>query len=114
MPPVAMTSSELGRLSDALESLREIDADFTVLQAHMLVLIADQPGIGVGEAAEKLGVPTSTASRIASLLGKFGSRGREGLMLVTIEEKAEDRRVKLLTLTNKGERVVEKLRKVLT
>lgn len=110
----SLTSSELGRLSDALELLRGIDPDLTILQAHILVLIADQPGMSVGELAEALETSSATVSRIASILGKFGSRGREGLMLVAIEEKPEDRRVKLLSLTPKGERVVEKLRSILS
>jgi len=103
------TVDQLGRMQEVMEYLREIDADMTVLTLQALLLVAERPGISMLDVMAKLGVASSTTSRIMSRLGKYGSLGKDGLNLLETAEWPQDRRIKTATLTSRGKRVVERI-----
>lgn len=109
------TSSPLARALDALAYLQELDRDMPVLAARCLMTVAEAgpEGVSIRDLMTKLDVVNSTVSKMVARLGKHGSGSVPGLNLLSAEESAEDRRVKIVTLTPKGERAAEKLRDLL-
>jgi DNA-binding MarR family transcriptional regulator len=108
------TSLEFERQLAALAYLHRLDPDMNVLAVRVLLTISAQPGLTVGEIAEKLEAFSSTVSRVVARLGKRGGQGNNaGLHLIEMEEKAEDARQKMITLTPKGRKVMDRIQELL-
>lgn len=89
-----------------LALVRAIQSHDPYLQAHqleLLMMIASNSGISVGDLAELLGVSVSSASRSLVKLGYT----RNGL--VRLREDPEDRRKKRVELSRKGTQLLESL-----
>ena len=56
--------------------------------------------------AEHVEIEGSTASRIAGMLGKYGRAGKDGYRLVEYTDDPHDRRVRRLSLNDRGARVL--------
>lgn len=106
-------TSILRRLRAQLSVLRGIDPDITVLQAQFFVELAllEQAGADTRTSvlAERLTIHQSTATRCTDLLGSHGRGGRRGAKLVRRDADPHDRRMKRLTLTSKGTRLIAEL-----
>jgi DNA-binding MarR family transcriptional regulator len=99
---------QLDRLSAGCEYLQSVDRDMTAATLRVLLTIAANPGISSTKLTEKVGLPSSTISQTVSRLGKYGMGDKAGLGLVVSEENPQDRRIRLFTLSSKGEKVLEK------
>lgn len=108
-PVTAMSVAHLNKLRDALEILRGLHPAITVNQALVFVLIVVNPGITQRQIMEQSGLSDSSTSRIIDILGKWGNRGTEGLLLIDAKESESDRRTKEYSLTAKGRAIVDKL-----
>lgn len=96
-------------LFSALARLRDRHADMTLLQAQCLALVAANPDITQIDLCRATGMSDATASRTIAMLTDIGSRAVEGMDLVRMTVNPEDRRVRLLSLTSKGKRLMDDL-----
>ena len=80
--PVAKTKGEVMPIETALkylETIRNIDSEMPLQQAHCLLLIAKaQDGCSLTELANKAGIGLATASRYVAALGKINRKKEEG------------------------------------
>lgn len=104
-----MSQKQVDGVVQALETLRDIDADMPVTMGLSLLLIARNEGLSLKELANKAGVGMASASRYVAAFGKPGKPGGKGLGLVTAVEDPEERRKKIITLTPKGKTFINKL-----
>jgi DNA-binding MarR family transcriptional regulator len=102
---------ECARVAQALKRLNDIHPEMTVRQAIALMKVAAYPGIKQRELRQDIGrdgkpAADSVASRVLAVLSDVGIGGLEGLGLVDMTPSREDRREKLLTLSDKGLRII--------
>jgi len=88
----------------AIRSIEAASVPVTVPQHRVLVLLAAEGEMTVGEIAELAGVNQSSASRLCDRLQKLG--------LVRRRRGAEDGRVVRVGLTEEGKRVVDSVTEV--
>lgn len=96
-------------LIQALEELRDLDADMPIAQALSLLLIAKNEGMSLKDVAQQAGVGMASASRYVAAFGRPVKEGAKGHGLVAAVEDPEERRKKIITLTPKGRTFVNKL-----
>jgi DNA-binding MarR family transcriptional regulator len=94
-------------LVKALQRLRDLHPEMTVLQAQFFLLVASEPGLTQRELWGRLDASDTAASRILAALSDIGDRGRPGLDLITMKVQKSDRRTRLVTLTPKGQRLID-------
>ncbi len=99
----------LKRLTDAIRELRNFSAVLNLQAAHILLLVAEDPGITSKEIAKKTGLSQSSCSRNISLLSEINRLGKPGLNLVKSMEDPEERRRKIVHLTEKGKELTDKI-----
>jgi DNA-binding MarR family transcriptional regulator len=111
-----MTDAEKNALSNLIAAL----APFRILNPNMpmqyvtaLILVALKQGESVKEYARINGVSQSLMSRHFSDLGDINRHHEEGLKLVEKSYDPMDRRTQQVTLTKKGQRVVEEMLRAL-
>lgn len=92
-----------------LAALREIDPYIPSQTAECLLVIAVNPGITMQRLSELTGLAQSSCSRNVALLSKFQRLGKEGYDLVEAVDDPRERRRKIVYLTSKGQRVVNKV-----
>lgn len=92
-----------------LLALRELDADMPVNQAVCFAWIALNEGRTQVELRQDLDMASSTSSRNLAALSKVHRLGKPGLDMIEWVENPEDRRAKLLYLSNKGKHLVSKM-----
>jgi DNA-binding MarR family transcriptional regulator len=90
------------RLNSILTLFRGHDTEMPVQQMLVFCWVALNDGGVQRDLCAALDMPHSTASRNLSALSPIHRLGKPGLGLVTWSESVEDRRVKLLVLTDKG------------
>lgn len=100
-------------LMRALARLRDLHEDMTLLQAMTFLCVAANPGIQQRGLYDKLDMEDSSASRTLALLSDVGARGFAGLDLIKAKIDPQDRRMRLLSLTPKGARLMDDLAKTL-
>lgn len=103
---------EILHFTRLLQELQKIDSEFPLQYALCLSEIAVNEGMSLTELADKTGMPLSTVSRIVGALSKHRQRGTAyNLVKVTISPK--ERRRKQLTLTAKGQSVVNGISEII-
>ena len=80
--------------------------DMTIFQAMHFLYIAENPGISQHDLIVGMGVTDTTGSRTVQLLGPDGTRGKPGLNLIVVKTDPQDRRQRLLSLSDKGRRLL--------
>lgn len=99
-------------LRDALRlcaSIREIDPEMPLQQAHCFLLIAEvEEGMSLSDLARKAGIGLATASRYVGALGKINRHRESGLQLIESFEDPMERRKKIIRLTAKGKVALKK------
>jgi DNA-binding MarR family transcriptional regulator len=84
-----------------VKSLAAVDADLTVPQLRVLVILSAHPGASLSAVAEDLGVNPSNASRTCEQLVRRG--------LVTRQAQPDDRRRVALDLSASGRLMIERV-----
>ena len=103
----------LDGLAAAIEAFRELDQEMPAQTILTFLLVAQNPGIKVGELVERLGIAQSSTSRNVAYLSKWRAFEEEGHDLIEAVEDPRDRRTKTVNLTAKGKRLAEKLARVI-
>ena len=106
-------SIKLAPLIEIMEELREINPDMSILAAVTLLRAAVEPGITVSKLTQEVDCAQSTTSRNVALLSKWAAYQREGANLLEAEEDPRDRRQRLVNLTPKWTKLVERIIKTL-
>lgn len=94
----------------ALE-LEKRQSDITVQQLVILLYIAENPDVSIGQIVKDLDMAQSSVSRNVAVLGKFHRLGKPGLHWVEEHMDPKERRRKLQRLTPAGKKIVDKLMK---
>jgi DNA-binding MarR family transcriptional regulator len=100
---------KLDPLFRVLDEARRIYPSMTVTQLMVFCLVAADPYIGQADLEVKADISDASASRIVALLAQFGNRGTEPLNLISLDTDPKDRRRRIMTLTNKGERFIQRM-----
>ena len=95
------------RLVKVFARLRDLHPDFSLNYAMLLFTVASNPGITQRKLYTDLGVSNSAASRALAILSDAGARDTPALHLIRVDVMPEDRRERVLTLTSKGQRLIE-------
>jgi len=101
------------RLMHILEIFRELDPDMPIQYALSFLTLARNPGLSIRDLADRLGVAQSSASRNVAALSAWHSFRKPGHDLVVAQEDPRERRRKVVTLTAKGEALLERIAAVL-
>lgn len=97
-----------------MEELRKLDAELPIQHAALLASVAAYPGEPVSAHGTRLGMSSSSSSRVALALGQHHwIKGKAALDLVETKLDPQDYRVKRLYLTPKGRRVFVTLADIL-
>lgn len=91
-----------------LAALREVDPFIPTQMAECLLTVALQPGLTMSELSDRTGLAQSSCSRNIAALSKWHRLGKEGHDLVEAMEDPHERRRKIIFLTPKGAKVVQK------
>ena len=121
--------NEITKLIRAMEIVRkDIYAELPVQQLHILLTVADSPGITLPEISAKLGMNQGSTSRNVKILGAYveksdvasekASKGHKhaelkGHQLLDTRPDLYNRKSLAVFLTRKGEQVVKRLAKIL-
>lgn len=106
--------SELQNLLDIVNEMRDLDPEIQAQAIATLLVIAQNPdGIKMQDLGKQVRISQSSVSRNVSLLSHTQRYGRPGHDLVVAFEDPMERRRKLVRLTPKGKRVVNRLLDVL-
>jgi DNA-binding MarR family transcriptional regulator len=81
--------------------------DLPVSHLRMLLLVARQPGLTVGEYVRESGLSLSGVSRALVQMSEVRRQADRGPGLVKVTVNAYNRRQKNVTLTEKGQRLLE-------
>lgn len=90
------------RCSHFLGQFRSLDNDLPLQTAHIVLLIAMQPGITVRELMAKAKLSQSSCSRNIARLSKTNRHGEPGYDIVEAKPDPTDSRRQKLYLTEKG------------
>src|SRR5262245_50275358 len=100
-----------GRSFKALSRLRQAYKNMSVLQAMCLFYIAQNREVAQQSLCQDIGITTSVASQVLHILSQYPKRGAHPLRLITVVENPADRRFRLLSLTAKGKRLIDDIRR---
>lgn len=104
------TGKHLGTAIKLLGALRaEIDPYIPSQMAECLLAVALQPGLRMEDLSKRTGLAQSSCSRNIAALSKWHRLGKEGFDLVEAVDDPRERRRKIVYLTPKGVRVVNKV-----
>ena len=92
-----------------LAALREIDPYLPTQTAECLLVVANRPGLAMAELANETGLAQSSCSRNVAALSKWHRLGKEGYDLVEAVDDPRERRRKIIFLTLKGQKLVQKV-----
>lgn len=111
---------ELTRLSQVIELLRkQLNKDLPSQHIALLLAVAQQPGITMPELCEQLDMPQGTVSRNVKLMTHFcdkkGNCGvtKKGYGLLETDQAPSNRYQLAVFLTAEGERLVQKMARVM-
>lgn len=97
------------KLRDAMMELLKIDDKITLHTVAILFFIADNPGCKQIDIAEKLGMTRNVVSVACARLSHRTWRGLPGHHIIRYEENVDNYTSKLLFLTDKGKRLVDRV-----
>jgi DNA-binding MarR family transcriptional regulator len=104
----------LGKLQEAIQLLRELDAEMPAQTAVTFLIVAQEPGISMAELTDRLKIAQSSTSRNVAYLSRWRAYEKPGHNLVEARENPQDRRAKVVELTSKGEKLAEALVKAVS
>jgi DNA-binding MarR family transcriptional regulator len=101
---------EIATVIRVLEEFRRFDPDMPIQYALSFLTIAEHEGLSMGDLAQRLGIAQSSASRNIAALSLWHSFGKAGHDLVEAMEDPRERRRKIVSLTQAGNRLVAAIR----
>jgi DNA-binding MarR family transcriptional regulator len=105
---MGLSMSKVEKLEKLCKEVRDIDNEFPPQTLQILCVVAQNPGTSIGDIGERVGLSFAATSRnIVKLCDK--TNGKQGLGLLSVEFNPTNYSSKLITLTAKGLRFVERL-----
>lgn len=101
----------MNELISTLETFRTVSKQANTGSLLVFTIIANEPGITIGELERKAGMTSSAASRHVSVLSHAGDKARNqpGMGLVMRHADGADARIKRCTLTDRGADLANKM-----
>ena len=96
-----------------LAAFRGLDPEIPATVAAVFMTVAAQEGMTMKELADELGISQASCSRNVAYLSKVHRLHKPGLDLMVATEDPLERRRKVLKLSPKGKRFLEKVEKIL-
>ena len=103
-PPAAL--KDFNRLLNLFQTL-DPDMPTQTVRTYVLVALAHPEAVLMSNLAQQLGIAQSSVSRNVAALSDWTRHHREGLDLIEARENPLDRRQKLVSLTSKGQKLLE-------
>lgn len=103
----------LSRVFDIFSAFREVAPSIPASYAQAFLAVAMNPGQPTGTYAKSIGMMQPVVSRTLLEIGKKSRTGGMGLDLVFSVDDAQDLRVKRYQLTEKGNKLIQSLLKVM-
>lgn len=85
-----------------LQEFRKLDPEIPLQTASAFMLVASRPGVSMDEIGRTLNMSQASVSRNVAALSVMQKKDKPGHGLVQAKEDPEDRRRKLVDLTEKG------------
>jgi DNA-binding MarR family transcriptional regulator len=111
---------EINKLSRVIDfSRKQLNKDLPSQHIALLLAVAEQPGITMPELCERLDMPQGTVSRNVKLMSHYCDKNngasvpKKGYGLLETEPAPTNRYQRAVFLTDAGERLVEKLARVM-
>lgn len=113
MTSVENTSS-LPKLVEVVDLIRKLDPEMSMQTLLTLLLVgsAGEAGLSQLDLFNRLGMSKAAVSRNVSILSKYKGPGLAGLGLIESEMQPENRRQRVLRLTPKGAKFLERVLQV--
>lgn len=101
----------MDELISALGTFRTVSPQANTGALLVFAIVADQPGITIGELERRAGMTSSAASRHVSVLSSTGDKARNqpGMGLLQRTTDSVDARIKHVSLTTKGIEIANKI-----
>ena len=101
----------MDELISALGTFRTTSKQANTGSVLVFAIVAQNPGITIGDLKRKAGMTSSAASRHVSVLSDAGDRARNqlGMGLVVSHTDGADARIKRCTLTDRGADLANKM-----
>lgn len=96
-----------------LKAVRATLPSVSLEAAEILLLVAHRPGLGMREIGEACGLSHATNSRLIAQLSEWQAFDKRGLGLIRAVEDPQERRRKIVSLTEQGQTTVARLLKPL-
>ncbi len=109
LQPDNTTARTIARLAASITVFRELDPAIPSGYILAFLAVARQPGRGVSDIAQELGMLRPVCSRILLEIGQKARTGGEGLGLVESVASHEDLRAVHYRLTSKGKGLLNKV-----
>jgi DNA-binding MarR family transcriptional regulator len=104
------TKAVLGRLLDAIETLRTLDVEMPAQVIACFLYVAINDGCTTQEMQEELGLSAASCSRNTTwLTGQHRSNPKRGLNLITKEVYQPNKRLRILKMTAEGRKLAQRL-----
>lgn len=104
-PPRLEDKRALRRLIQFIKEVRAVAPDMPAQTIETLLTIAVYPNLSMNELIKKTGLSQSSCSRNVAYLSPLHRAGKQGIDLVKAYEDPEDRRRKLVMLSEKGQQL---------
>lgn len=101
--------TNLRRLARAIESARMVDSTMPVQTLAAFLVIAAEEGQTITAIGNKVGIPSSSATRNVSALSDWDWKKKVGLKLVEYRQDPMNLSVKNVFLTKKGQHLAEQM-----
>lgn len=108
----ARTRSPEKVIADAMALFKSIDPNIQVNQIQMFLEVCRREGSQMGAIAEHVDEPHSTSQRIFSGLSHYGTKKKPGYGLINILQDPEDRRQRLVYLSQSGKSLRDQLKEL--
>lgn len=97
---------------NVLEEFRKIDPEMPIQMAVVFLNIASDEGLNMTELYKRSGISQSSVSRNVAALSKWHRLNKAGHDLVVTKEDPNERRRKVVFLTNKGRILADAIAKL--
>jgi DNA-binding MarR family transcriptional regulator len=112
-----MSGNQLDRLAKVLNQVRLLNNEMPIQTLSVLILIANNDKKNkrttMSYIAKELGFQNATITRNVSNLSDWTYQKKKGLGLVQMEYDPMDQRIKILSLTKKGQVFIDSLKEIL-
>jgi DNA-binding MarR family transcriptional regulator len=107
------TDAQMERLLKAMDLLRMLDREMPAQVTSCFLYVASHKNCHKQAMEEYLNIKPASGSRNTDWLSEYHRFGKPGLYLIEKKQDPTNRRRAVLSLTDKGERLVKQLRSIL-